>query len=357
MSRDGSGLMTWILGPCSGPSRGSTPLPSLAFSPDGKRVVSGSEGGLVQIWDIETGKEVVPRPGHTQAVHAVAAAKDGRVVVTGGADKTVRLWNLASDPPGQEGKRMDGHTGTVTEVMVLPDQKQARSRSDDGSVRFWGLGTGKEDRRITVPKMVGISPDSRLVVTCPDNNTLAVIDSETGNDSERVTSGNLQAREGRFSSDGLWWATTGTDHLVELWSRKGKPPVRRSPPLGAFRVSRGFEFSPTSRFLLAGYDDGAVRMFDVDKFDQVQPRTFAGLVTAITGVAWAADEKAVAASSDKGKVVVWETDSGKVLGEWQMPGAVHGVAFLPDGRHLLTANGNGTAFVLRLKSSPSAGSP
>jgi len=80
-----------------------------AFSPDQKRVVSGSEDGTVRLWDIESGKEVSPRPGHTQAVHCVALSQDGRYALTGGADKSIRLWDLSGKPPGQFLKPFEGH--------------------------------------------------------------------------------------------------------------------------------------------------------------------------------------------------------------------------------------------------------
>src|ERR1700761_963613 len=91
------------------------PVTSVAFSPDGKYIVSGSVGETIRMWDAQTGKLVSdPFEGHTDWVTSVAFSPDGKYIVSGSEDKTIRMWDaqtgkLVSDP-------FEGHTDQVTSV-------------------------------------------------------------------------------------------------------------------------------------------------------------------------------------------------------------------------------------------------
>ena len=83
---------------------------SVAFSPDGKHIVSGSEDKTVRIWDRESGKELQKLEGHEGAVNSVAFSPDGKHIVSGSWDETVRIWDHAS---GKELQKIEGHAKGV----------------------------------------------------------------------------------------------------------------------------------------------------------------------------------------------------------------------------------------------------
>jgi WD40 repeat protein len=83
---------------------------SVAVTPDGQYVVSGSRDKTVRLWELATGKEVRRFTGHEDAVLSVAVTPDGQYVVSGSSDKTVRLWELAT---GKEVRRFTGHGSPV----------------------------------------------------------------------------------------------------------------------------------------------------------------------------------------------------------------------------------------------------
>ena len=97
----------------------------MAFSPDGKRIVSGSEDKTVKVWDAATGQETLTLKGHTGAVTSVAFSPDGKRIVSGSEDKTVKVWDAAT---GQETLTLKGHTSCGHQRGVQPRRQAHRQR-------------------------------------------------------------------------------------------------------------------------------------------------------------------------------------------------------------------------------------
>jgi len=151
---------------------------SIAFSQDGKRIVSGSYDQTIRVWDAETGEVVVgPLEGHTNSVKSVAFSQDGKRIVSGSRDHTIRVWDAETGEVVVG--PLEGHTNSVNSVAFSQDGKHIVSGSDDQTIRVWDAETGEvvigplEGHTDSV-NSVTFSQDARCVISCSDDHTIHI---------------------------------------------------------------------------------------------------------------------------------------------------------------------------------------
>ncbi|MGZ8939028.1 MAG: WD40 repeat domain-containing serine/threonine protein kinase, partial [Limisphaerales bacterium] len=164
--------------------RGHTgPILAVAYSPDGRRIVTGSADKTARVWDAETGQESFPLEGHTASVRSVAFSRDGQRIVTGSWDRTVRVWDAAT---GRHLRSIAANGKEVFSVAFSPDGQRIVSGGQEEKARVWDANSGNElfalEGHTNLVWAVAFSEDGQRIVTGSWDETAKVWDANTGGD-------------------------------------------------------------------------------------------------------------------------------------------------------------------------------
>ncbi|KAJ6450552.1 hypothetical protein C8R47DRAFT_1181444 [Mycena vitilis] len=326
-----------------GPLEGHTDcVRSVAFSPDGKHIVSGSHDRSVRIWDAESGEQLGgPLEGHTDWVVSVAFSPDGKHIVSGSHDRSVRIWDAESGE--QLGGPLEGHTDDVRSVAFSPDGKHIVSGSHDRSVRIWDAESGEQlggplEGHAGGVQSVAFSPDGKHIVSGSDDRSVRIWDAESGEQLGGPLEGHTDwVVSVAFSSDGKHIVSASLDSTIRIWDAEN------------WVVS--VAFSPDGKHIVSGSHDRSVRIWDAQSGDD--------LGDWVRSVAFSPDGKHIVSGSHDRSVRIWDAQSGDDLGgpleghtDW-----VRSVAFSPDGKHIVSGSHDRSVRIWDAESGEQLGGP
>ena len=297
----------------------------VAFSADGRRVATvgvaarDAAGKLIQparvkVWEPATGRELFTCRGHSSDITSIAFSPDGRWLVSGGGLATapanvgeVKLWNADT---GKLIRNFDGHTHLVFSVVFSPDSRRLASAGIDAVIRLWDVDTGRHLRQLKGHKgrirRLAFSPDGRLLASAGFDQTVHVWDVSSAEASKPLHV--LRGHDGlvmgvAFHPNSRLLASAGFDRLVRIWDVTSGKEVR------ALSGSRGFlacvAYSPDGKRLAAGGGDPLVRVWDAETAQAVEP--FRGRENGVNCIAYSRDGRFLAAAGTDGAATVWET--------------------------------------------------
>jgi len=293
------------------------PVVSVAFSPDGKRFVSGSDNGTVLLWDVATAQPI--RPSLTTqsiSIASVAYSPDGLLIASAGQDEEISLWDASTGEP--VGIPLRGHTGLVTCLAFSPDGKLLASGGVDFHVRIWDVANQrlvdelKHDGSIS---SLAWSPNGELLAVGTLNHSVSFWQ---GNDAHPFDYVNeISGLNSPVQS--IAWSQDGTVLAFGMASEEGRP------------------------------ESGGVLLWDYAN-RQSTGHPLQNNNQNVRSVAFDLSGKTLAIGRDDGTIVFWDTRTQQVLGS-QLAAHDHrvmSIVFSPDGQYMVSGSFDGTVALWNL---------
>ena len=364
---------------------------ALTFSPDGQSIASSSSDGTIKIWDTTT---LVERTNHTARsrwLPCLAYLPDGSLLASSSGSSEIWIFDVRS---GQRLTELRGHLRNANQLAFTPDSRQLLSASDDGTVRVWSMPPQPRHERSrplppaistkwsTYGPAIAIAPDASAMITAftnshqfelwqpatlanrglfqmpftnasitgvaPGGKTIAFgswdgrvdfWDAATKQTRHFAQAGTNDFERLTFSHDGQRLAL-GSDWGVRVWDVPGKRELHFFRSLGSQNHSScmSLAFSRSGRHLMAGFFDGAIRVWDLA--DGGHEIVLLGHDFQVRGLALLHDERTLISSGKE--VRVWDIIEGRELFQiTPRPGMFFNLALSPDGRRLAAGGGDG----------------
>jgi WD40 repeat protein len=309
---------------------------SVAFSPDASQLVSGSGDESVRIWQVSTGKCIQTLQGHSGYVTSVAFGPDGEHIYSGSFDTSVRIWQVSS---GKCIQTLQSHTGGVYSVALSPDGSQIARGSEDKSVRIWQVSTGKCIHTLQGHSnevfSVAFSPDGSQVVSGSSDKSVRIWQVSSGNCIQTVQGHSHGVFSVVYSSDGSQVVTGSADKSVRIWQVSSGKCIQTLQ--GHSRRVLSVAFSPDGSQVVSGSSDTSVRIWQVSSGKCIQ--SLQGHDDGVYSVAFSSDGSQVASSSRDNHVRIWQVYSGKCTQLLRgHSDRVYSVAFSSDGRQVASGS-------------------
>lgn len=353
------------------------PIYSVAYSPDGTEIATASNDKRVLLWNptdvpafnldnllLKKNVQIEQRilSGHSAPVQSVTYSRDGKLLITGGRDNAVKIWETKN---GKSIKTFRGHDSAVRSVDISPDGRQVISGAQDDKIILWNVNEYEELRVLNGNELVGhedvilgakFSNDGKKILTAGRDRTARLWESESGNPIRVFQEGHdFLTSKGLFLQNGRILATSAADNSVRLWNVETGTQMLRIPDTGRAALIAA---SPNEKWLVTGYEPeeqnaqnngkkwsvlvwyvedlvkaSKEKVTSLDLKAYAKPIELREHYNRITAIAFAPNDNRLISCDYQGRSILWDLDQQTSLwSERHHQRSVTDCEFSPDGQ-------------------------
>ncbi len=290
----------------------------LAFSPDGKTLLSGSDDGTIRAWDTTTGRKIYTYPGHMVGIRSIAVSEQTNILTSSDSYPTqVRLWDI------KNGHQLSAsYFGFTYSVTISPNATTITMDDlSDRNLRLWDIqnrryriylkGHGYTSESLLHTE-IAFSKDEKMLATSPSRGTIGEIH--------------------------LWDIGSQSNSIFSRFFFNAKTIRPKHTLKGHRGVVSSLVFSPDGKILASGGDGDKINLWDLETLNIHQKLAVDRNYT--RSIAFSTDGK-ILASRGAEKIICWEAATGKQISTWSGRSAFMAIHFSPDDRILVSGNSNG----------------
>ena len=277
---------------------------SVAFSPDGALIASGSRDRSIKIWRVKDGSLIRELEGHTYSVLSVAFSSDGELLASGSTDRTVGIWRVRD---GKLLQTLQGHSEWVMAVVFSPNKELIASGSRDNIINIWRVKDGVLLQTLRGHNnwvlSVAFSPDGELLASGGRDNVINIWKVKDGKLLQTLKGHSWYVSSVIFSPDGGFLASGSWDRSIRIWNLKDGSCLRilRGHSYGVYSIV----FSSDGELLASGSYDNTVNIWRVKDGSLLQ--TLRGHSAQVVSVAFSPDGNLLASAGWDNTIKIWKS--------------------------------------------------
>ncbi|MDE2250412.1 MAG: hypothetical protein KGL25_03290, partial [Gammaproteobacteria bacterium] len=310
------------------------------YSRDGERIVTASTDHTARVWDAATGAVLRVLSGHNSILWDAAFSPDGTRVVTGAADATARIWAMAGAAPSMILRSADH----VNDAEYSPDGSRIVTASDNGSAGIWDAGNGREVARLVghtaAVNSAVYSPDGMHILTASSDKTARIWDARTQTQVSTLTTSDKEIYHAGYSKDGTRIVSSHFGPPLDIWDAGSGSKLLEITGDDLAYVTAS-QFSPSGERIVTASLDRMVRIWNART--GAQERVFAKHGDFVNAAHFSPDGLRIVSGGADRAARVWDPGTGAELALLTgHRGRINDANFSPDGRFIATASADKT---------------
>ncbi len=274
----------------------------VVISPDGQTLVSGGADNTIKLWNIKTGKLIKTLTGHTSFINYLVISPDGQTLASASADNTINLWNLKKK---EKIKTLTGHSSPVNALVISPDGQTLVSASADTKIKVWDLKMGTLKRTLSghnsFVNCLAISPNGQILVSGSADNMIYIWDLKTGKLDDSFNAHTSAVNVVLVSRDGEKLISGSADSEIKVWDLKSRKLLHTLKNHTSF--INYLVLTRDGKSLISSGGDNTIKLWNLQTGEL--KNNFTGEIQSANSLAFSSDGQILVSAGGDDTIKVW----------------------------------------------------